>query len=149
MLRGIKFFIPNEYSSYLSKILEGVDLNSYTWRLIEDDVLVSSDNYLFPSDTLTGQELNNCMAQPSYLVLFLYLQAFPLSSTFDEILTYDDFNRSACELVIFVVDAVFVEVYCKNRNLVETIKQNALLNQFEGIEYITSRNDKRVMFRAL
>ncbi len=146
MIRGLSFEMPNGHDSYLNTILSGILLEKYTWMISEDDAFVDLENYLFNSDVFTGEAFIEIIATPSYYVLFANIQAYRSEDDFYEIETYADFLHSKCELIIFIVDAVFADIYAKDQIIIERIKKNAEENKFENIRYITDENDIRTEF---
>lgn len=146
MIRGLSFEMPNEYGSHLNTILYGISMDKYIWSISEDDAFIDSDNFLFDFGVLNGESFGKIIALPSYYVLFANIQAYRRESDFYEIDTYSDFLRSKCELIIFIVDAVFADIYAKEQTIIEKIKKNAEQNKFENIRYITDENDIRTEF---
>ena len=146
MIRGLRFEMPGEYGSYLNTILSGLPLDKYVWSISEDDAFIDSDHFLFHSDVLSGEEFSKIIALPSYFVFFANLQAYRSENDLYEIDTYEDFLSSKCELIIFIVDAGFVDIYAKDAAVIELMKRNAEKNEFEKIRYITDENDVRKEF---
>lgn len=149
MIRGIRFKLPNEHNSFIGKILKGINMEKYVWKIHEDQVFLSEGDFLFSTDVYNGQELKRIISQPSYYAVFLNLQAFPIGTDFDEIKAYNDFFKSNCELLVLISDCIFVNVYSKNQENIETINFNAQKNNFEEIEYITVEDDKRGKFKSI
>lgn len=148
MIRGLRFENQNSYNSYLDKLLHGIDIRKYVWEIDEDQVF-TKEGFLFSEDSYTGDSFSELITQPSYLVFFINLQAYPIGIGYLDIETYDDFRKSSCEILIFVTDSIFVDIYAKDENIIETIKLNAERNNFTKIQYITDENDTRKEFRAM
>ena len=146
MIRGLSFEMPNGHGSYLNTILSGTSLEKYVWMVSEDDAFTNSENYLFNSDVFTGQAFSEIIATPSYYVFFANIQAYMREDDFCEINTYADFLRSKCELIIFIIDGIFADIYAKDQAIIEIIKKNAEESKFENIRYITDENDIRTEF---
>lgn len=146
MIRGLRFEMPGEYGSYLNTILYGLPLDKYVWSISEDDAFIDSDHNLFDTNVLSGEEFGKIIALPSYFVFFANLQAYRSEDDLYEIGTYADFLSSNCELIVFIVDAGFVDIYAKDAAVIELIKRNAERNEFEKIRYITDENDFRTEF---
>lgn len=149
MIRGIKFKIPNEYDSFINKILDGINKDKYYWKIDEDQVFFIEDDFLFSTDIYNGRDFSRIISQPSYYVVFLNLQAFPIGSDFNEIQDYSDFLKSNCELIVLISDCIFVSIYSKNKNVIKTINLNVQINNFDEISYITDENDKKIKFTAI
>lgn len=142
MIRGIRFKLSNEYNSFINKILEGINIGNHFWKIDEDQVFAGGGDFLFTTDIYAGNDFKKIISMPSYYVVFLNLKAFPDKCSFNEIRDYSDFLKSNCELIVLISDSIFVSIYSKNRNHIETIKLNAQKNGFQDIEYITQENDR-------
>ena len=147
-LRGIKFLIPNLTDTFISKILEGICVEQYIWKISEDEVYLEGES-LFLSEKLNGQDFRKAINHPRYYVVFANLQAYPVSSDFCELNTYEDYLKSTCEIVVLITDCIFVDIYCKQQADIEIIKTNAVNNYFCDIEYVTDENDIRTDFCAI
>ena len=144
MIRGISFQIPNEHGSHIGKILEGIHIESYIWKIVDDEVILNIDDDLFSTEILKGDELKRIICNPSYYMVFLNMQAFSAEGDTDTITTFSDFIKSNCEIVLLVCDCIFVDIYVKSKENVEIIKLNAERYKYEKIQYITAENDKSV-----
>lgn len=149
MVRGITFKLPNTYDIFIEKILSGIDMDKYVWKIDEDQVFISGGDFLFTSDIYAGQKFKRIISQSSYYVVFLNLQAFQDGNSLNEIKVYNDFLESNCELIVLVSDSIFVTIYSKNRKDIEAIKLNAQKNNFQEIEYITEENDRKTELVAM
>ncbi|MGP7816770.1 DUF2691 family protein [Niallia sp. 01092] len=148
MKRGISFEIPNEYGTFLGEVLKPIDTTAFSWRIgngesytVVDDGL---DKELFPVDkkVIEGAELKNLLENNKYYIIFADLQAFP-KGEFSKIETYEEFIVSKCKLVLLVVDCCNVTIYCKNKEVIKLLYNNAKKYGFEDVEYITDENDTR------
>jgi hypothetical protein len=146
---GLDIRIKNEYNSYLKKIFAGIDLQKYDWEIIFDDTLYKENGTfqcIFKNDIihginkngiLNGHEFNNCISKENYIIYFVDIKAYPTGATRSIIKTFSDFMESNCELVLICVDSVYVEVYCKNSKVLETIYNNCLGEDFEKVDYVS------------
>ena len=143
MLRGIKFQVPNEWGILIYNILEGIDLKKYIWKIDNDEVYIkdNSENngFLFPQEKneFSGEEFIKIISQLPYYTVFVNIQAYLNEKDFVDIESYNVFNKSECELIISVADNIFVNIYAKSESIIEKIKENAILNQYKEIDYIT------------
>lgn len=53
-----------------------------------------------------------------------------------EIQNYDNYLNSDCELLLYIIDNIFVEIYSKNENYLKAIKHNALKNKYVNVQDI-------------
>jgi len=146
MTRGIRFEVPNEYGKILSEMLENVDVNKYHWYNIESEDQVFSgalnNKFLFDNDTYDGNDFKDKIGSDNYYVYFVKLQAYSTKTNYSECTSYEEFCMSDCKIVIFVIDAIFVDVYAKDTRIIEIIKGNAEKNNYLRIEYILKENDR-------
>ena len=147
---GIEFKILNEHGNYLKQILNNINREDYMWKITEDEVYITNGmDYLFPQDgtTLSNAEFIGIISQESYYTVFVNIKLYIKE---DSILinNYDDFIKSSCILVLLITDNEFVEVYSKDMNILNTIYNNAVENNFSDINYITKEIFKRKEFSA-
>lgn len=148
-MRGIRFLVNNEYSDYLSKILECTDIIKYTWYIDQDEILFFDDNKgavsndFFDKSVLTGKELNEYIKRKNYCVISANIKAYPSDELKNDIKTYDDFKRSKCEIILLFCDVIYVDFYCKNNEIIKKVYEVCKRNKFKDVEYITDENDCR------
>lgn len=132
---GIKFLIKNEYDIILNKIFHGIDCSNFRWKIEDEEVLGEHVEFFFDKTDYSNNEFQN-MIQKKHYPIFLNLQMYYKNSDVNEINNYDQFLISSCQLIIFIVDNVFVEIYAKNQTILERILKNAVDFDFSNIEYI-------------
>lgn len=147
MKRGISFLIANRYGSYLGEVLKPFNTTDFNWLIggeesyfVEDDTLGKP---LFPEDSivLDGKILKNIIEKNEYYLIFADLKAYPKGNNPADIKTYDEFLKSNCQLVLLVVDTIYMIIYCKDSEKLESLFQNAKLKGYEDLQYITDEND--------
>lgn len=151
MIRGISFEIPQTISINLSKILGDIDIKKYYWVNIENQSEIYDPKLgmdFFDRFYYNGEEFYQKI-QLNHYIVFLKLEAFWNNMGFIDIHTYDAFQESSCQLVILIYDCEFVEIYSKDKNDLINIYQNAKINNYQNIQYITDVNDKRSVFDVL
>jgi hypothetical protein len=152
-MRGVRFHLLNEYNQYLWEIFKFLDILKYTWYISQTEILyynkkegkVCSD--FFPSDKLTGAEFKECIARNEYYVYLANIQAYPLNTEREEILTYDEFERSRCETILLCADSIYVDLYSKNKAFLKNVYDMGIQIGFKNVEYITNSNDERTGLR--
>ena len=150
---GIEFKIPNEYGNYLKQILNNIDREDYMWNITEDEVYITDNiknsGFLFSQEikTLSNAEFVDIISQESYYTVFLNIKLYVKEDNV-VIKNYADFAKSSCILVLLITDNEFVEIYSKDVNILKTIYNNAVENNFCNINYITKENFKRKEFSA-
>lgn len=145
---GIKFKIPNKYSNYLKQILNEIDNNNYMWKIDEEEAYSDNGNNLFLEETYSNIEFKKIIEPSNYYTIFLNIQMYNDNLDNLEIKNYNDFIKSSCILIIFITDNEYVDIYSKDNQLLEKIKENAIVNNFQDIKIITNSNDIRKTFSA-
>lgn len=145
---GLKFKIKNEYNNFLDKILLNIDSNDYKWIVIESEVYTQKGLDLFDTDTYSNSEFKSLIKNHIHYTIFSNIQLYNKDDEVDPINNYDDFLKSKCILELFISDSNFVEIYTKNMKLLEILKNNAVSNEFETIELITSNENAKKVFSA-
>jgi len=149
-MRGLEFITPNGYGHILKDILEGVDLQ-YQWAMTEAFILWGGDSSdSIPDDDCVFQpdEFVKFIGMEDYYPVFIILKAFPLDSTIVELNDFNEYEKSDCQLVIIIADGVYVNLYCKNRDNILTINENAHKLGCRNIEIVTAENDGRTGFHV-
>ncbi|WP_282021158.1 DUF2691 family protein [Planomicrobium okeanokoites] len=148
MRRGISFEIPNKYGRWLGEILKPIDIAAFDWQIgsgesytVIDEQL---DEELFSKErnVIEGAELKNRIEANQYYIISADLQAYPKNEVI-RVETFEEFMESDCQLVLLVVDCIYVTIYCKNQETIELLNKNAITCRFKEIEYITNENDAR------
>lgn len=148
MNRGIRFKIPNKWGTLLSDILKGIKYEDYVWEIDEDEVFLEGGDFLFSTNRLSGHLFKEAISSAIYYVVFINLQAFPCDENICEISSYSDFIKSDCEIIMFICDNIYVDIYVKNQCIIELLHKNAIEHKFTEIEIITDTNDTRSVFQA-
>jgi hypothetical protein len=149
MKRGMSFEIPNEYGSFLWEVLMPFEITEFVWASGgEESYLVVDDELqepLFPEEIngMDGLLLRELLEENKYYLIFVNLQAYPKGNNSLRIETYEEFVNSNCQLVLLVVDSIYVTIYCKDNAKLESLYQNAKLKGFNNLQYITDENDTR------
>lgn len=82
-------------------------------------------------------------------VVFLKLQAYFENDRFFDIHSYQEFVDSDCQLLLLIYDCQAVEIYAKDQPEIKSIYENALLNGYTEIQYVTDSNDGRTKMDVL
>lgn len=149
MKRGIGFLLPNLYGTPLADLLSPADLTAYNWLVdgvesyaLEEDKL---GGLLFPNpiETMDGGRFKERIGTGRHYLIFVDIKAFPAGSTVQDVKDYGQFTSSGCELALIIVDSVYATLYCKDQELLASLKENAVLQGYEDVAYITDDNDFR------
>ncbi|PQP80761.1 hypothetical protein C0Q44_26400 [Paenibacillus sp. PCH8] len=149
MNRGIHFEIPNTYGRFLGEILKPLDIVDFDWFIgeeesyfIDEDTLGDS---LFPDMIIgmNGEEFQKIIDNNEYYLIFANLKAYPKGAQITDVMTYEDYMVSECQMVVLVIDSIYVTVYCKDLEKVEELYHHINGLGFESLEYLTDENDTR------
>lgn len=145
--RGIHFKIPNTYGCFLADMLSPIDITSYSWFIGgEESYHVKNGDLhhpLFPEETeMDGETFSHLIHQDEHYLIFANLKAFS-NGPVKDIETYEAFRKSNCDLALLIVDSTFVDMYCKNQQMIESLYTHALSHSFEDVAYLTDANNTR------
>lgn len=125
-MRGITFLVANEYDSILSKILNGILIENYIWKIEEDEIIFSQNGEikdLFDSHILKGQEFNKVIHKNNYMVIFSNIQGYMSLNQQGDLDTYQDFLDSSCQIIILIYDTIYVDIYAKDEKIIKQLKK--------------------------
>lgn len=125
-MKGIKFEIENKFDNYLYKILEKVSNDNYVWKIIDDDAFCEKSMFFFGKDEYDNDSFFELVKNNKAYIVFCTILLFKKNMKITEIETPKDFLDSDCELILLITDNVFVEVYCKVKEMDNQIKNNLL-----------------------
>ena len=101
----------------------GIDFGTRYFSVVFASVLSEGRLIVLPDtyDSTLFQELIRHRFASGGLVVHLY----PAGAPKEKIDSYDDFLRSACEMIILMCDCFYVEIYCKNAAWLQTLLRTA------------------------
>ncbi|WP_458126492.1 DUF2691 family protein [Paenibacillus sp. Z3-2] len=149
MNRGIHFKIPNTYGSFLGEILKPMDIVNFDWFIGEEEsYFVVEDTLgdsLFPDMVIgmSGEELQKIIDNYKYYLIFANLKAYPKGTKITDVITYEEYMVSDCQMILLVIDSIYVTIYCKDLEKVEELYNHINRKGFESLEYLTDENDTR------
>ena len=81
------------------------------------------------------------ISENNYYPVFATVQLYLENGKIVEIENYSQFTNSDCQLILMITDNEFVEVYAKEKIVLETIHQNVLNHSFTDIKLINEPKD--------
>ncbi|MDD3392504.1 MAG: DUF2691 family protein [Bacilli bacterium] len=147
-MNGIKFKIPNKYCNYLYEILMGIDFEDSFWKIEDEEVYKDDGGDLFCTINYNNNDFKQLISTNIYYTIFLKLQLYMEKESNYSINNFNDFLNSDCELILFITDNEYVEIYSKNSNMLNIIMNNAKLCNFSNIEMIVDISKIRKTFSA-
>lgn len=138
MIIGIQFQIPNEWGNVLNDILTGIELEKYIFKIDDDEIHLENNSFLFTDRIIEGNRFKKIISQSTYYVVSVNIQGY-IKKTYEEkseVNSIEEFIRSNCDIMITIVDNIFVDIYTKSKEQLEQIKINAQKNQYNEIEEI-------------
>ena len=152
MIYGIQIDVDcskAKYTGILAKILSGIDVEKYVWRsfLTQCEVMSKTEEYftreIYPGKAFL-QEIKG-----AYYILFLKLQAHIENEDMEEIVTYEDFIKSDCQLMVLVCDCYEFEFFSKQRTIIDSICNTACSNGYHNYRFISDAELKSRIFRVI
>ena len=143
---GLSFEIPIPRGFPLRKILQYSIVKKYNWYVVDsqnDTWDYHMEHLLFERTIYEGSAFYEKIQQ-EHFVIFLKLQAYFYNDPIDEILSYDDFCKSKCQLLLLINDCTHAELYIKDKTVLADTYQHLLSNGFCNVCYIDESNDRRV-----
>lgn len=137
---GLQFKIENKYDKVLNKIFYNINCSNYKWEIINEEVLGLKGQDFFLKNEYDDYEFQRIIKNNHYPI-FLTLKM--TSKTFDNsnFKNYNQFLNSTCELILFITDSIFVDLYVKNQVMLEKIYKNLISFGYTNIKYINNENE--------
>ena len=145
---GIKFKVPNTYDNVLFKIFSNIASQNGFWKLYEEEIIFPNNSFNLDNDIYSDADFREIISSKFYYPIFLNLQFYKQGSTTTLINNYCDFLNSDCELILFITDNVYVEIYSKNEKTLEKINENVVNNKFQNVININDDSMVRKKFSA-
>ncbi len=143
----IKFRILNEWNNYLFQILKGIEFKDYLWKIGEEQEVLEIHGDTFFTESIYDEKNFFQKIQETHYPIFADIRLYKSNGNMNfNISNYMDFMKSDCLLILFVTDAIFVDIYCKDDKLLKIIYNNAIENGFNNIELISSDDNVRKRF---
>lgn len=148
-MRGVRLKLPIEYNKYLSLLLAPINFNLYNWYVCQDEIVFFDEltqkpcTNMLNKDKYSGDEFKKVIDSKDYLIYLANIQAYPIGAAKSEIRTYDDFMKSKCRLIFLCADSEFVDIYCKDKDVIKEIYKICISHEFSEVDIITDDNDFR------
>lgn len=142
---GLKFEINNRYDKVLSKIFDNIDCSNYKWKIANEEVLGKKGQGFFTKLEYKNSEFQEIIKK-EYYPIFLNLQMFHKNNKIVNLDNYNQFFNSSCELVLFITDSIFVDIYGKNQDILRKIYDNAMNYHYMNLEYIKDSKEMDRLF---
>lgn len=148
---GVTFKLKNEYSNFLFKIFDKVDIDNFIWYIADNEIIYKDKNNnlktsIFNQDTMHGTNFLKCIEIEEYYLVYADIKAFNNRIQITNIDTYDDFVNSDCQIALFCTDTIYVELYCKSKIMLGEIIENCKKFGFDELQILTKENDNRTKF---
>ena len=129
-MNKLSFLIENKWDTFLDKIFKDINTNNYVWKIGKGEILKSADEELFNKEIYVDKDFKKMIKETHYHI-FANIQLY---KTYDNknIVDYDSFKESNCVLLLSIIDNCFVDVYCKNDELLKQIEDNAFKNSYKN-----------------
>lgn len=138
---GIRFEIPNEWNNYLNLILYNINTENYNWLISDEEIYLEGFVDLFRKSIYDDISFKKIISRNKYYLIVGNIAAFK-SLNCKDIYNYEDFQNSDCEILMIIVDSCYIDIYVKNKKILEQIKNNAINNKFRNVEYIKEESER-------
>ena len=132
-------------------MLTCVNVKNYYWYIVcnQNDTWDSHmERLLFDHFAYDGFSFYEIIKQ-EHFVIFLKLQAYFPHDKYDEILSYDDFQKSECQLLLLIHDCCYVDIYIKDQAMIEETYQYLISSGCQNVHYINDDNDARTRMSVI
>lgn len=139
---GVSFQLRYDSGSFLSEIFSLIDVHKFIWSIGDNEIIYRDENghlstSIFDNELMTGSEFLRSIEKKKYYLVYADIKAFTHREQIRPIETYDDFVQSDCEIALLCTDTVYVEVYCKNESLMNTIIDNCRRFGFSNLQVLS------------
>lgn len=107
------------------------DIDSYYVHLV-NPIMFSSGRKVFVPPELSLYDFQRVIQLENLVVDSLVLHLYPCRNRPQEIITYSDYEKSACEMLVLIYDAYYCEVYSKKSEWLS--KLVASLKSFSNVK---------------
>lgn len=144
----VEFIWPEKYPSgdILRRLFEGFDCSKYTWDVDNEHAIDENNNNLFESRVYTGEDFGQAVNKKAASVTVVSFKAF--DGKVEKIDSFDDYLDSDCQLMLYVIDGDFIDIYCKNEEDLKFFYDRAKLLEAEELCYAGCNEDMRSAFCA-
>ena len=150
-MRGLSFKISNPRGFPLLEIFTCVNVNNYCWYVVgsQNDTWDSKmERLLLDHSRYDGFSFSETIKQ-EHFVIFLKLQAYFPHDEYGELLSYDDFQKSKCQLLVLMHDCCYVDMYIKDQAIIEETYQYVVSSGYQNVRYLKDDNDTRTRLSVI
>lgn len=144
MYRGIEFELVHSYPDILKFLFYDFDATKYIWDIFNEQAWDEKYNELFESRVYSSSEFKNALQKPDFSIMLLQIYAF--NDKVNIIESYEDYLLSDCQIMLFIIDCDFIEIYCKNEKDLKFFYYKAEKLNTKKLIYLTEKNDLRTEF---
>ena len=116
----------------------------------EDEVIFQNHRYVL-SEYPNLNEFNQFINNEQFVIIFINVQGYKKNSikSNTNLVDYQDFMKSTCEIIVLISDGYLVEIYCKDRDILRLFAANLKESGCRDIKYKTLENDGRTRFSVV
>lgn len=144
MYRGIEFELVHSYPNILKFLFYDFDATKYIWDIFNEQAWDKKYNELFESRVYSSSEFKNALQKPAFSIMLLQIYAF--NGKVNIIESYEDYLLSECQIMFFIIDCDFIDIYCKNEKDLKFFYHKAEKLNTKKLIYLTEKNDLRTEF---
>ena len=138
MIIGVEFESNNLDSGILKQIFKDFDVTKYTWKVFNEQAWDEDLNNLFENRLYNADEFISTINKPTDLIMLISIYAFDGSTK--EINSFEDYINSNCQIMFYVVDCNYLDIYCKREEDLHFFYNKAKELKADKVNYITEDN---------
>lgn len=119
-VNSYKYFI--EYGNFLYILFCNISEKDLIWHITDDDV-IKGTKWLFEKEDYSGKEFINLIKENDSLPIFCNIKIYK-SNGIKNIDENKSFLNNDYEIMIIIIDNMFIDIYSNNKVLEEIIKKN-------------------------
>lgn len=136
---GLRFKINNAYDTYLEKIFHQINISQYCWQILQDDVFDENNQFLFNQTFYQGSAFKEVLQNKKYYIISLKMIASK-TNTSQDVQNYTNFKKSKACFMIKIIDNIFVDIFSKDKSIINIIESNLVKLNIKNIEHMNSNN---------
>ena len=146
---GLDIEVKNERNSFLKKIFASIDLSIYDWEIlrdeahhIENDQEISGLFEALQGNFTDGPSFIDAISRECYYLIFAEYKAYLPNARRMRTGRYEDFADSECSMAVSCFDVCYIEVYCKDIDILSKIYANCKAMDVVSVTYVSAEQAK-------
>ena len=154
MIRGLDLRLPSSHINPVYEMFKNISLDDTDVYVYDEEIIIKRStrtfpiggDYHFPEGKVSGAQFLHAIGSSNYDDLYairISVQIYPSGSSKQDIVTYEDFLNSECNIIFLLCDVDYAEIYVKSESHLLQFIKNADRIGCKAIEIKTDLNDGR------